>query len=148
MRDDGNVDAAFAEVPTGRLLEADYSVPFLAQMTMEPQNATARFSDGKLEIRAGNQTPTLVESLSGAAIGLDANDVTARTTFLGGSFGGARSTRRSTPPSWPRPWRADRSRSSGAAMKTFATMCTVPPPAAVAAPAWAATAFPRRSTCA
>lgn len=87
MRDDGNVDAAFAEVPNTRLVEADYSVPFLAHMTMEPQNATARLLNGKLEIWAGNQTPTMVESLSGAAIGLDAKDVTAHTTFLGGSFG-------------------------------------------------------------
>lgn len=87
MRDDGDVDAAFAEVPNGHLVEADYAVPFLAHMTMEPQNATARLRNGKLEIWAGNQTPTLVESLSGAAIGLDAKDVTAHTTFLGGSFG-------------------------------------------------------------
>jgi isoquinoline 1-oxidoreductase beta subunit len=87
VRDDGNVDAAFAGVPDGRLVEADYAVPFLAHMTMEPQNATARLRNGKLEIWAGQQTPTLEASLSGAAIGLEAEDVTGHATFLGCSFG-------------------------------------------------------------
>jgi isoquinoline 1-oxidoreductase beta subunit len=54
---------------------------------MEPMNATARFSDGRLEIWAPNQMPTLVEYLSGAAIGLKTADVTAHTTSLGGGFG-------------------------------------------------------------
>lgn len=86
-RDDGDVDVAFADAPPERVIEAEYSVPFLAHACMEPMNATALVKDGKLEIWAPNQMPTLVEYLSGAAIGLGSADVTAHTTSLGGGFG-------------------------------------------------------------
>jgi isoquinoline 1-oxidoreductase beta subunit len=86
-RDDGDVDVAFADAPPERVIEAEYSVPFLAHACMEPMNATALLKDGKLEIWAPNQMPTLVEYLSGAAIGLGSADVTAHTTSLGGGFG-------------------------------------------------------------
>ncbi len=87
LRDDGDVDVAFADAPAEQIIEAEYSVPFLAHACMEPMNATARFRDGRLEIWAPNQMPTLVEYLSGAAIGLKTADVTAHTTSLGGGFG-------------------------------------------------------------
>ncbi|WP_246249035.1 xanthine dehydrogenase family protein molybdopterin-binding subunit [Chelativorans alearense] len=87
MRDDGNVNAAFADAPQDRVIEADYSVPFLAHTCMEPQCATALFKDGRLEIWAPAQLPTLVEYLSGAAIGVEMKDVTTHTTSMGGSFG-------------------------------------------------------------
>ena len=50
MRDDGDVDVAFADAPRERLVEADYSVPYLAHATMEPMNATARLKDGVLDV--------------------------------------------------------------------------------------------------
>lgn len=87
LRDDGDVDVAFADAPQERVLEAEYSVPFLAHACMEPMNATALVKDGKLEIWAPNQMPTLVEYLSGAAIGIESGNVTAHTTWLGGGFG-------------------------------------------------------------
>jgi isoquinoline 1-oxidoreductase beta subunit len=87
LRDEGDVDTAFADAPQESVIEAEYAVPFLAHACMEPMNATARVKDGKLEIWAPNQMPTLVEYLSGAAIGLESADVTAHTTSLGGGFG-------------------------------------------------------------
>ena len=87
LRDEGDVEIAFADAPAERVIEAEYSVPFLAHACMEPMNATARVKDGRLEIWAPNQIPTLVEYLSGAAIGLGSADVTAHTTSLGGGFG-------------------------------------------------------------
>lgn len=86
-RDDGDVDAALKDVPAARVLQADYAVPLLAHLCMEPQNATARYARGKLEIWAPNQLPTAVRYLSGAAIGLETEDVTVHTTFLGCGFG-------------------------------------------------------------
>jgi isoquinoline 1-oxidoreductase beta subunit len=86
-RDEGDVDTAFADAPAESVIEAEYAVPFLAHACMEPMNATARLKDGRLEIWAPNQMPTLVEYLSGAAIGLESADVTAHTTSLGGGFG-------------------------------------------------------------
>src|SRR5690606_26890416 len=60
MRDDGDVDAAFADAPQERLLEAEYRVPYLAHAPMEPMNCTAQLKDGALEVWAPNQMPVLV----------------------------------------------------------------------------------------
>ena len=49
MRDDGDIETAFADAPRERIVEADYAVPYLAQATMEPMNATAQFKDGVLD---------------------------------------------------------------------------------------------------
>jgi len=46
MRDDGNVDTAFADAPREEIVEAQYQVPWLAHATMEPMNATARWNNG------------------------------------------------------------------------------------------------------
>ena len=50
LRNDGDVDAVFATARPERVIEADYAVPYLAHMTMEPMNATAQFKDGTLDI--------------------------------------------------------------------------------------------------
>ena len=50
LRDDGDAEKAFADAPRDRLVEAEYSVPFLAHACMEPMNATARLKDGVLDI--------------------------------------------------------------------------------------------------
>ncbi|MCX7669032.1 MAG: molybdopterin-dependent oxidoreductase, partial [Anaerolineae bacterium] len=43
LREIGDVTTAFADAPRDRIVEATYTVPFLAHATMEPMNATARF---------------------------------------------------------------------------------------------------------
>ncbi|UVK42216.1 xanthine dehydrogenase family protein molybdopterin-binding subunit [Mesorhizobium sp. AR07] len=87
MRDNGDVDTAFADAPRERIVEADYAVPYLAHATMEPMNATARFSDGALDIWCGNQAPTLVRQLCANLVGIEQDKVTVHTTFMGGGFG-------------------------------------------------------------
>ncbi|CCV11021.1 xanthine dehydrogenase family protein molybdopterin-binding subunit [Mesorhizobium sp. STM 4661] len=87
MRDNGNVDTAFADAPRERIVEADYAVPYLAHATMEPMNATARLKDGVLDIWCGNQAPTLVRQLCANLVGIEQNKVNVHTTFLGGGFG-------------------------------------------------------------
>jgi isoquinoline 1-oxidoreductase beta subunit len=86
-RDDGDVETAFADAPADSVLSADYEVPYLGHATMEPMNATARLRDGKLEIWAPNQAPTLLQTVCGGIAGVDADSVTINTTFLGGGFG-------------------------------------------------------------
>ncbi len=84
LRDDGDAGA----LPEGaEVLEAEYRLPYLAHATMEPMNATARFTPGKLEIWAGTQAPTFLAMKAGEAVGLDADDVVVNTTYLGGGFG-------------------------------------------------------------
>lgn len=87
LRNDGDIEAAFADAPRERVLEATYGVPLLAHVCMEPMNATARFSGGKLEVWAPNQIPTLTEQLCASAVGIGTADVTVHTTALGGGFG-------------------------------------------------------------
>ncbi|RED13182.1 xanthine dehydrogenase family protein molybdopterin-binding subunit [Pontivivens insulae] len=86
LMDRGDVDAAFAD-PQGTIIEAEYSVPYLAHATMEPMNATAQLTEEGLTIWAGTQAPGIVQSRCAALAGLDKDNVTVNTVFLGGGFG-------------------------------------------------------------
>lgn len=83
-RNEGNVDEA---LKTGDVLEAEYSVPYLAHAPMEPQSAAALFKDGKLEVWIGNQIPNLAVNAAAKAAGIEPADVTFNTMLMGGSFG-------------------------------------------------------------
>jgi isoquinoline 1-oxidoreductase beta subunit len=87
MRDDGDVDTAFADAPRERMVEADYAVPYLAHACMEPMNATAWLRDGKLDVWSPNQLPTFTRQFCASAAGIDEDAVAVHTTFLGGGFG-------------------------------------------------------------
>jgi isoquinoline 1-oxidoreductase beta subunit len=87
LRDDGDVDTTFADAPRERLVEANYEVPFLAHACMEPMNATARLSDGVLDVWSPNQMPTLTRYLCAQAVGVERDRVNVHTTHLGGGFG-------------------------------------------------------------
>ena len=56
LRNDGDADAALAGGGEGRR-GARTPIPFIAHAPLEPQNCTAHFKDGKLEIWAPSQTP-------------------------------------------------------------------------------------------
>ncbi len=69
------------------VIEASYSLPFLAHTTMEPMNATAQFKDGKLTLWLGTQAPGIAAMASAGLLGIEADDVEVITTHLGGGFG-------------------------------------------------------------
>jgi isoquinoline 1-oxidoreductase subunit beta len=87
LRDDGDVDAAFADAPRARLVEAEYEVPYLAHACMEPMNATARLRDGVLDVWSGNQFTTVTRQLCARAVGIEQDAVNIHTMQLGGGFG-------------------------------------------------------------
>lgn len=84
LRDTGNVEKAFKSAQT---LEAFYSYPFVSHAPMEPQNCTASFKDGTVEIWAPTQTPDSALGLIAGALGISKEKVTIHQTRVGGGFG-------------------------------------------------------------
>ena len=87
LRDDGNVEKAFADAPREEVLEAEYQVPWLAHACMEPMNATAQWKDGVLDVWAPNQSPTLIQLKAAPLVGVESEAVRVHTTYMGGGFG-------------------------------------------------------------
>jgi isoquinoline 1-oxidoreductase beta subunit len=85
LRNEGNVDAGFAN--GGKIVEADYYVPLLAQAPMEPMVAVADYRDGKLAVWAPVQSPQWVQEYAAKQLGITKEDVTCHVTLLGGGFG-------------------------------------------------------------
>ncbi len=67
------------------MLEAEYSVPFLAHATMEPMNATV--DPKSREVWVGTQAPDVAASFAALGLDVDAEDITVHNQFLGGGFG-------------------------------------------------------------
>ena len=70
-----------------KLIEAQYSVPFLAHATMEPINCTARVANGGCEVWISNQMPSAVQWIAGKTAGIATEKVVVHTPYLGGGFG-------------------------------------------------------------
>jgi isoquinoline 1-oxidoreductase beta subunit len=84
-RKDGDPDAALATA--AKTVTAEYFYPFIAHAPLEPQNCTAQFKDGKMEMWAPSQTPQGGRTLAATACGLQPNDVTVHLMRMGGGFG-------------------------------------------------------------
>jgi isoquinoline 1-oxidoreductase subunit beta len=85
LRRDGDAVAALGAA--AKRVEADYSYPFLAHASLEPQNATGHFKNGKLELWAPTQQPQRGRDLIVRHLGLAEGDVTIHLTRQGGGFG-------------------------------------------------------------
>ena len=92
-REDGNVERVIADAPT--VIDATYTVPYLAHATMEPNNAACRMrEDGVLEVWASTESPEWTRMAASEAAGIDKDQVDVHVTFAGGSFGLHSSARR------------------------------------------------------
>jgi isoquinoline 1-oxidoreductase beta subunit len=77
-----------AALPSGaKAVEAVYHYPFLAHATLEPQNCTAWFKDGVMEMWTPTQIPATGQGLVTKGLGIDAKNVKVHITRLGGGFG-------------------------------------------------------------
>jgi len=82
----GDPAAAFAGA--AKVIEADYSYPFLSHVPMEPQNCTAWMrEDGVLEMWAPTQVPQSGHAACAKQVGLPPEKVIVHLTRMGGGFG-------------------------------------------------------------
>jgi len=79
----GNVETAFQSA--AKTVEAEYYFPLIAHAPLEPQNSTAHFKDGKLEIWSPSQIPGIAGPAQAA--GVQNTDVTMHLVRAGGGFG-------------------------------------------------------------
>jgi isoquinoline 1-oxidoreductase subunit beta len=85
LRNYGDVDGALKSA--AKVVEAVYAYPFLAHGTLEPQDTSATFSNGKMEIWTGSHEPGAGRDLLAHAVGMDPADIKIHFCRTGGGFG-------------------------------------------------------------
>jgi hypothetical protein len=80
LRKDGDPDAALATA--AKVVSASYFYPFISHATLEPQNCTASFSNGTLEVWAPTQNPQPGRQLVAKTLGIEEKGVTIHMTPL------------------------------------------------------------------
>lgn len=85
LRDQGNAPGVIAAA--ARRIEADYELPLLPHVTLEPMNFTARAGPDACEAWGPVQNPLLLQALIADALGIDDARVVIHPTRAGGGFG-------------------------------------------------------------
>jgi isoquinoline 1-oxidoreductase beta subunit len=76
-----------AEKAAATRIDALYQAPYLAHVTMEPMNCTARVLDGKVDLWVPTQVPQMARDMAAKVAKVDKDKVTVHVTQLGGGFG-------------------------------------------------------------
>src|SRR6266568_2047511 len=85
--EDGGSYAA-AKSKAAKMVEATYTVPYLAHARMEPGNATAMVTPDRVDVWTGDQSPQFGLLRAADEAGVSPDKVFIHTAFLGGGFGG------------------------------------------------------------
>jgi len=85
LRSLGDVEEAIGKA--AKIVEAEYVVPHLAQMPMEPPVAIARVAGGRCEVWTSTQNPQAARKEAARVLEMDEADVAVHVTLLGGGFG-------------------------------------------------------------
>ena len=84
-RRDGDIDAAFAAA--AKVVEADYSYPFISHANLEPQNCLVHVQGDHAEIWAPTQNPDGARKLAAQVLGIAPENIQVAITRIGGGFG-------------------------------------------------------------
>jgi isoquinoline 1-oxidoreductase subunit beta len=85
LKKQGDVDAALTGA--AKKVEAAYELPFLAHAPMEPMNFTADVRKDSCLVYGPTQFQQMAAGVAAQVTGLKPEQITVRTTFLGGGFG-------------------------------------------------------------
>jgi isoquinoline 1-oxidoreductase beta subunit len=83
--DKGDVDGAFAD--SAAMAESLYTYMFVSHAQLEPQNCTAWYKDGAIELWAPTQTPQRAIPAVASTLGIPEAKVRLNQTRVGGGFG-------------------------------------------------------------
>jgi isoquinoline 1-oxidoreductase beta subunit len=82
----GDPDGVLAKAAD--VIRADYELPFLSHATMEPQNCTAQFANGVMELWSPTQFPDWAHGAVASHLKLKKDEVKVNVTpLMGGAFG-------------------------------------------------------------
>jgi isoquinoline 1-oxidoreductase beta subunit len=85
IRQEGNVDQAMAGA--AKKLDATYELPFLSHSPLEPMNFTADVRADRALLIGSIQFQQMALGMASAITGLKPEQITIKTTYLGGGFG-------------------------------------------------------------
>ena len=85
LRRDGDADAALGSA--ARVVQAEYVYPFISHTNLEPQNTTAHWKDGVMEIWSPSQNPSAGAAIITRVLGIPAEKIKLHLTRSGGGFG-------------------------------------------------------------
>jgi isoquinoline 1-oxidoreductase subunit beta len=81
----GDADAVLGAAP--KVIRAEYVNQYLSHSPLEPMNFTANYQNGKVELIGPTQWQDAAQTSIAKALDVKPEDVSVRTTFLGGGFG-------------------------------------------------------------
>jgi isoquinoline 1-oxidoreductase beta subunit len=81
----GDADAVISNA--SKVVKAEYVMPLLSHSPLEPMNFTAWVHDGKVDLIGPTQWQDAAASTVAKVVGVPPENVSVRTTFLGGGFG-------------------------------------------------------------
>lgn len=85
VKERGDVDGEFTK--GGKLIETEFSFPYLAHAPMEPINAYLRWDETGVSARYGSQFPTPDQASIAQILELPEDKIRLQTILAGGSFG-------------------------------------------------------------
>jgi isoquinoline 1-oxidoreductase subunit beta len=85
LRKEGDPDAALASA--AKTVQAEYVYPFISHANLEPQNTTAHWKDGVMEVWSPTQIPSIGVGLITKVLSVPADKIKLHITRAGGGFG-------------------------------------------------------------